>query len=55
MSSFLTLLSEFMTSLLKMMGDVVDFITANPMILVAVVIAVAGIVVGIVKRFIPGL
>jgi len=55
MAGFLSTLSDFFSTLISLMGDVVTFITANPMILIAVLIAVAGVVIGIVKRFIPGL
>lgn len=55
MSGFMTEVKSFFTTFLSMAGDVVTFITDNPMLLVAVIIAVAGIVIGIVKKFIPGL
>jgi hypothetical protein len=55
MTTFMTNLQTFFTAFLSMMGDVVTFISDNPIILIAVMIAVAGIVVGLVKRFVPGL
>ena len=53
MASFLTMLQEFLTAVLAMMGTVITFIMANPIILVAVMLAVSGTVIGIVKRFLP--
>ncbi len=54
MADFLAMLQTFLTSFLAMMGDVVTFIWEHPLILVVVMIAIIGIVIKIVRRFLPG-
>jgi hypothetical protein len=55
MSEFLTMFTTFFGTFLSLGGDVIDFITSNPIILIGVMLAVGTIVFGVVKRFIPGL
>jgi uncharacterized membrane protein (DUF106 family) len=48
------MLREFLTAFLGLMGDVITFVMDNPIILVVVMVALVGIVISVVKRFLPG-
>lgn len=51
---FLTQVSEFFTALVSWMTNLVTFVTSNPPLLVFVMIALAGSIIGIVRRWLPG-
>lgn len=54
MGPFLTNVSGFFTALVSWMGDLLTFVTDNPPLLVFVMIALAGSIIGIVRRWLPG-
>lgn len=53
-SSILTAIGTFFTSFVTWVGQVLTFITEQPILLVFVILAVAGIVISMVRRWIPG-
>lgn len=53
-STILTAIGTFFTSFISWVGQVLTFITDNPILLVFVILAIAGIVIGMVRRWIPG-
>lgn len=54
LATFLSDFSTFLTSLITWFGDLIKFVTANPVLLVFVLIALAASVISIVKRWLPG-
>lgn len=54
MTSFLTSVSGFIDALVVWLSSLLGFVTANPPLLVFVLIALAGSVIGIVRRWLPG-
>ena len=54
MATFLSSVGTFVTSLVNWMGDLLTFVTNNPPLLVFVMIALAGSIIGIVRRWLPG-
>lgn len=54
MAAFLTDVGSFVTSLVNWMTDLLTFVTSNPPLLVFVMIALAGSIIGIVRRWLPG-
>jgi hypothetical protein len=53
MAGFMTELGAFFAPFIELLGDVVTFIAANPLILFPVILSVAVLVIGVVKRFLP--
>lgn len=54
LNEILTAIGTFFAAFLEWVGDVVTFITDNPLLLIFVILAIAGIVIGMVRRWIPG-
>lgn len=54
LATFLSDFSTFLTSLITWFGDLIEFVTTNPVLLVFVLIALAASVIAIVKRWLPG-
>ena len=54
MSAFLPQVTAFVTALVEWMGNLITFVTDNPPLLVFVLIALAGSIIGIVRRWLPG-
>lgn len=54
MNSFLANVGTFVTSLVTWMTNLLTFVTDNPPLLVFVLIALAGSIIGIVRRWLPG-
>lgn len=54
LTSILTSIGTFFSAFLVWVGDVVTFITDNPLLLIFVILAIAGIVIGMVRSWIPG-
>lgn len=54
MGPFLTQVSGFFTALVSWLTSLVTFVTDNPPLLVFVMIALAGSIIGIVRRWLPG-
>lgn len=54
LATFLSDFSTFLTSLITWFGDLIKFVTTNPVLLVFVLIALAASVIAIVKRWLPG-
>lgn len=54
MTSFLGDVGVFVTQLVTWMSNLLTFVTGNPPLLVFVMIALAGSVIGIVRRWLPG-
>lgn len=54
MDPFLTQVSGFFTALVSWLTNLVTFVTENPPLLVFVMIALAGSIIGIVRRWLPG-
>lgn len=54
MNTFLSNAGTFVTSLVAWMGELLTFVTSNPPLLVFVMIALAGSIIGIVRRWLPG-
>lgn len=54
MNDFLTNAGTFITGLITWMTDLLTFVTSNPPLLVFVMIALAGSIIGIVRRWLPG-
>lgn len=53
-STILSAIGTFFTSFITWVGQVLTFITENPILLIFVILAIAGIVIGMVRRWIPG-
>lgn len=53
-STILTAVGTFFTQFLTWVGQVITFITDNPLLLIFVVLAIAGIVISKVRGWIPG-
>lgn len=53
-TTILTAIGTFFTQFLTWVGQVITFITDNPLLLIFVILAIAGIVIGMVRRWIPG-
>ena len=51
LSSVLTDITSIMTSLFAGVGNVIDIIMSNPILLIAVCIPFVGVVVGLARRF----
>ena len=54
MDTFLANVGTFVTALVAWLGDLLTFVTGNPPLLVFVLIALAGSIIGIVRRWLPG-
>lgn len=54
MNTFLSSVATFVTSLVTWMSSLLGFVTDNPPLLVFVMIALAGSIIGIVRRWLPG-
>ena len=54
MTTFLTDVSGFVDALVVWMGSLLTFVMDNPALLVFVMIALAGSIIGIVRRWLPG-
>lgn len=54
MSAFLGEAGRFVTFLVTWMTNLLTFVTASPPLLVFVMIALAGSIIGIVRRWLPG-
>lgn len=54
MAAFLSSAGSFVTNLVTWMSNLLTFVTDNPPLLVFVMIALAGSIVGIVRRWLPG-
>lgn len=54
LASLITDMTAFVTGLLSWMNSLLGFVTGNPVLLVFLLISLAGIVIGIVRRWLPG-
>lgn len=54
MNTFLATVGQFTTSLVSWMGNFLTFVTDNPPLMAFVLIALAGSIIGIVRRWLPG-
>lgn len=54
LQTILTAVGSFFSAFIVWVGNVVTFITENPLLLIFVILAIAGIVIGMVRRWIPG-
>ena len=54
LSSLVTDMTSFVTGLLSWMNSLLEFVTGNPVLLVFLLISLASIVIGIVRRWLPG-
>ena len=54
MGEFLNNVTAFVEFLVTWMSSLITFVTANPPLLVFVLIAFAGSIIGIVRRWLPG-
>lgn len=54
MNTFLANVGTFVSGLIEWMSELLTFVTANPPLLVFVMIALAGSIIGIVRRWLPG-
>lgn len=54
LASLITDMTAFVTGLLGWMNSLIGFVTGNPVLLVFLLISLAGIVIGIVRRWLPG-
>jgi ABC-type amino acid transport system permease subunit len=54
MADILTQITTFLTSFLTWVADVVDFVTDTPLLMVFVIFAILSLVIGMVRRWIPG-
>lgn len=54
MAAFLSDVGTFVSSLINWMSYLITFVTGNPPLLVFVMIALAGSIIGIVRRWLPG-
>lgn len=54
LSAYLLDVGSFVTALVVWMGNLITFVTDNPPLLVFVLIALAGSIIGIVRRWLPG-
>uniref|UniRef100_A0AAU8AX60 Uncharacterized protein n=1 Tax=Dulem virus 75 TaxID=3145786 RepID=A0AAU8AX60_9VIRU len=54
MADFITTMSSFVTGLMTWMNSFLGFVTENPVLMVFLLIALAGTVIGIVRRWLPG-
>lgn len=46
--------SSFFTSMLSWVGDLIEFVSGQPILMVFVIIALAGIVIRMARSWIPG-
>lgn len=54
LTTFMIDVGSFVTALVTWMTNLLSFVTANPPLLVFVLIAFAGSIIGIVRRWLPG-
>lgn len=54
LETLLSLVGEFFTSMITWMGQLIDFYESQPILLVFVIITIAGIVLRVLRRWIPG-
>ena len=54
MAAFLSSVGTFVTNLVTWMTNLLGFVTDNPPLLVFVMIALAGSIIGLVRRWLPG-
>lgn len=54
LDTFITTFTSWLTGLIGWLGDLLTFVTDQPLLLAFVLIALAGSVVGMVRRWLPG-
>lgn len=54
LADFLSNMTTFFTSLIAWFNSLISFVTSNPVLLVFLLIALGGIVIGMVRRWLPG-
>lgn len=54
LTTILTAIGTFFTQFLDWVKELITFVTDNPILLIFVIIAIAGMVIGMVRRWIPG-
>lgn len=54
MNAFLATVGTFVTSLITWLSNLLTFVTESPPLLIFVLIALAGSIIGIVRRWLPG-
>lgn len=54
LQEILTAIGSFFSAFTVWVGNVITFISENPILLIFVILAIAGIVIGMVRRWIPG-
>lgn len=54
MADFITTMTSFVTGLMSWMNEFLKFVTGNPVLMVFLLVALSGTVIGIVRRWLPG-
>lgn len=54
LNTILTAIGTFITAFIQWVTQVVEFITDNPLLLIFVILAIVGIVIGMIRSWIPG-
>lgn len=54
LNTILTAIGTFITAFIQWVTQVVEFITSNPLLLIFVILAIVGIVIGMIRSWIPG-
>ncbi|MEM0173599.1 MAG: hypothetical protein QXI16_03730 [Sulfolobaceae archaeon] len=54
MAELITTITSFVTAFITWIGDLLDMVTSQPLLLVFVVLAIVGVVIAMVKKWIPG-
>lgn len=54
MANLISLITEFFSGLLGWVSTVIEFVTANPLLLIFVILSLVSIVVAMVRSWIPG-
>lgn len=54
MAGFITEFTSFLTGVTGWMGQLITFVGENPVLFAFVLIALAGSIIGIVRRWLPG-
>ncbi len=54
MAEFISTMSSFVTGLMSWMNEFLKFVTGNPALMVFLLVALSGTVIGIVRRWLPG-
>lgn len=52
LATILTAIGDVVTSAIGWMGDFVDFIVANPLVMIFIIVAFVGLAVGLLRRLI---